>query len=155
MSEAHDADATRLGDVLRRVAREGSGRSEERVRELLRRELEAAGLSMEPPIVDEWVRMVVDPYWPLKHPLRFLRDYIGAHRDDQAADYQSQGPQPLDLEPLATRLLEIHGVVHVRWNSRDSDRFIDVTLDPFSEEMAEQVRQVCAPLIARFSPRDI
>jgi hypothetical protein len=58
--------------------------------------------------------------------------------------------EQLELQDLAERLLALPGVSGVRWHSDDCDRAIDVTIDPWSEETAEQVRQEAAPRVARF-----
>lgn len=148
-----DADRERLYGVLERVARRARGRPEGRVRELLEHELREARLSWSSKLADEYVRAVAEAPWlSLRHPIRslsrrFVRRHGAENLEQEATLFAAE---QLELQDLAERLLALPGVSGVRWHSDDCDRAIDVTIDPWSEETAEQVRQEAAPRVARF-----
>jgi hypothetical protein len=148
-----DADRERLHEVLRSVARRALGKPEARVRELLEHELRAAGLSWSPKFADEYVRAVAGARsLSPRHLLRsLLRRFMRYHRvENQEREEALFAPEQLELEDLADRLLALPGVSRVRWHSDDCNRAIDVTIDAWSEETAEQVRQRAAPRVVRF-----
>jgi hypothetical protein len=135
-----------LGEVYRRA----HGKPEAQVRDLLEHELQQAGLTWWPESKDDLVRSVANQPPLLAGVL--LRLVPGRRRRLEAHDRQAHLPPPQnpEMDALVDRLLALPGVSGVGWHSDDA-RAVDVRLDPWSEERAQQVRQLAAPRLVRFT----
>jgi hypothetical protein len=146
-SPASQRRAVVLGEVYRRA----HGKPEAHVRDLLEHELQQAGLTRWPEFKDDVVRSVANqPPFLAGVLLRFVpgrRRRLGP-RDRQA---HLPPPQNPEMDALVDRLLALPGVSGVGWHSDDDARAVDVRLDPWSEESAQQVRQLAAPRLVRFT----
>jgi hypothetical protein len=144
-SPASQRRAVVLGEVYRRA----HGKPEARVRDLLEHELQQADLSWWPELKDDLVRSVANqPPLLVGVVLRLVPE---RRRRLEAHDRQAHllPPQDPEMDALVDRLLALPGVSGVCWDSDDDA--VDVRLDPWSEERAQQVRQLAAPRLVRFT----
>jgi hypothetical protein len=139
---------TRRGLVYDEVFRRARRKPEAHVRQLLEDELRQAGLTWLPELDEAFVLgLANEPPFLVSVMSRLIP--WRRHRLD-AQDRQADGLPPV-LPAWMERLAELPGVSGVGWNSADPD-CVEVTLDPWSEETAEQVRQLAAPRRVRFTP---
>jgi hypothetical protein len=141
-----DSDLERLHEVLGRVTPKALGKPEGEVRELLQQELREAGLTWSQEASDGWVRAVAGAPSPSLWRLltSVARRLTRKHEAEVTQPVDPLTPEQSDLQRLADRLLTLPGVSHVGWDSGHSDHAIEVTVDPWSDEIAEQVRQHAA-----------
>jgi hypothetical protein len=145
-SPASQRRAVVLGEMYRRA----HGKPEAHVRDLLKHELQQAGLTWWSESKDDFVRSVANQPPLLADVLSRL--VPGRRRRLEAHNRQAHllPPQNPGVDALVDRLLALPGVSGVGWHS-DDDRAVDVRLDPWSEERAQQVRQLAAPHLVRFT----
>jgi hypothetical protein len=135
------------GEVYRRAR----GKPEAYVRQLLEHELRQAGLTWRSESDEAFARVVAnEPPFLVSALSRLIP---GRRRQLDAHDQQADRVPPVDPEMDAWMepLVVLPGVRGVSWNSDDPD-YVEVTLDPWSEEIAEQVRRLAAPRVVRFTP---
>jgi hypothetical protein len=135
-----------------KVFRRARRKPEAHVRQLLEHELQRAGLTWWPESDEAFARAVANEPPFLVGALSRL--IPGRRRRLDAQDQQADPVPAIDpeMDALSDQLLELPGVRGVGWHSEDSDRAIEVQLDPWSEETAERVRRLAAPRVVRFTP---
>jgi hypothetical protein len=121
------------------------------VRVDLERALRARDVRVPPEVLDRTARAMAEPWWPLRHPVQFLRE-MRTLRNGSEGDNEDQDSE----DGTTDRLWEALG--DRRWRPRrDFEvRFIrahrtfdgwahTVAIEPWSERAAEKVRRLCAP----------
>jgi hypothetical protein len=138
----------RLGDVVGEVYRRAAGKPEHRVRAVLERELQAAGMQVTPAYADELVRGLV-----AAGPGPFGRFTRRSRKQPDQAGPNTPASLPLGMAAIANRLLALPGVSGANWHTCPvigCDRTFAVTIDPWSEATMQRVRRIAAPYEVSF-----
>ncbi len=128
--------------------RASRGLSQAAVEEHLRTALERREVTLPQRTVQGLARDISDPWWPLKHPVQLAREFRGRKRVDpesarceaEAADLGTRLEGLLEVEEIASRRT-LDGIVH------------EVTLDPWSKELADRVHRFASPIKVNVKPR--
>jgi hypothetical protein len=127
------------------------GRPVDEVRLELERALRARDVWVPPEVLDRTARAMAGPWWPLRHPVQFLRE-------KRTLRCRSEGDSEDEDSEIATTDRIWEALEDRGWRPRRSFevRFIrahrtfdgsayTVAIEPWSEPAAETVRRLCAP----------
>jgi hypothetical protein len=143
-------DAERVSAVLGEVYRRARRKPPAQIRALLDQELQAAGVSYPQDAKDHFVQSLArEPPWLVG--VLFGRS-SRREREAEGREWLATAPNPEhpEMDALADRLLKLRGVSRVGWSSSDCDRIVYVSLNPWSDKLADRVRRKAAPREVRF-----
>jgi hypothetical protein len=138
--------------ALDEVNAHARGRRVDGVRVDLERALRARDVWGVPPeVLDRTARGMAEPWWPLRHPLQFLRE-MRTLRNGSEGDNEDEDPDDATLDRIS-EALEVSGwpprrgfeVRTIRARRTFDVWAYAVAIDPWSELAAEKVRRLCAP----------
>jgi hypothetical protein len=134
-----DVGANRRGKSIAEVADELGAR------------LVADGIELPREVLMWHARGVVEPYWPLLHPIEVIRG-MWASRGADDAEYPAlfDGEATENREDALGFLLREHPDVRSVSFSPSAANVVEVFLMPWSEASAQWVRDVCSPREVRF-----
>jgi hypothetical protein len=143
-------DAERLSAVLGEVYRRARRKPPAQIRALLDQQLQAAGVSYPQDAKDHFVQsLATEPPWLVG--VLFGRS-SRRKREAEGREWLATAPNPEhpEMDALADRLLKLRGVSRVSWSSSDCDRIVYVSLNPWSDKLADRVRRKATPREVRF-----
>lgn len=105
--------------------------------------------------VDSLARQLSDPWSPLRHPVRAIRQIRREAREPDPESVRSQA----EADDLGTRLEDLHSAEGLETLSISSTRTFDgmvhvVTIHPWSETTAARIRHRAAPIPVTVKGRD-
>ena len=150
-AERFDAIAASLEAASGALRRTHRGRPVDEVLTALRARLGSDAPTWPDAVMLEVARMVANPFWPLRHPIQFMRSYRGGQTEtNEQPTVETESDREFQL--LSERLRDRVGVRVVGMSSTEPDT-VEVTLEPWSEQSAQVVRGICTPRQVRFLQR--
>jgi hypothetical protein len=127
------------------------GRPVDEVRVDLERALRARDVWVPPEVLDRIAQGMADPWWPLRHPVQFLRE-MRMLRKGSEGDKEDEDPHDATLERISKALEDRwwrprrgFEVRFIRAHRTFDDWAYTVAIEPWSERAAKKVRRLCAP----------
>jgi hypothetical protein len=140
------------------VKREARGLPLEEARARLARALTEHDVVMPDKQVDLIARALSDPWWATKHPIRAwreVRQHAVVDPEDERIALEEEARQDAEMEALSEALSELPQVVRVRSSRSSRGTRYTVTIHPWSEAGAEQVRNVAHPIVVTVEGLDL
>lgn len=132
--------------MIQTVRREVRGKPAAEAQQRLEDALRAEGMWLPRLVRRNLARHMADPWWPMKHPLGFWREFLDSRREamaDQTEIEVSNG----EMEELVARLEDVPELRSIKRRGSSDDRAVYlVTIDPWSERVARQIEALAAPL---------
>jgi hypothetical protein len=126
------------------------GRRVDEVRLDLERALRARDVWVPPEVLDRTAQAMAEPWWPLRHPVQFLREMRtlrnGSESDDEDEDSEVATTDRLSkaLEDRRWRPRRGVEVRFIRAHRTFGGWAHTVAIEPWSERAVEKVRRLCA-----------
>ena len=139
--EAYAAD---VRDVVRSVKPELRGMSHADAEACLQQALRERDLIMPPAQVRVIARLVADPWWQVKHPIRSRRVL---RRETQLPDAEELEAETDEMVLRVDDVLEAAGIHDYSLSAHQKDDGFEyvLVLRPYVEEVAQRVRSALAP----------
>jgi hypothetical protein len=147
-----DRFADEIQAAIKSVGRKARGMSIAEAQKCVSEALGARGLELPDSATREFARSIADPWWPVKHPVAFWKEFQGARREDDVADSDPLLNDP-ELAWLERRLEKVDQLRSI-WAPGPSggSRVFVVAIDPWSERVARRVRARATPLEVTVRP---
>lgn len=142
-----DRLAEEMQAVIQTVRREVRGKPRAEAQRHLEESLRSHGMWLPLSVSRNLARHMADPWWPLRHPLGFWKEFRGARREAMVDQTQIEESNR-EMEELVARLEDIPELRSVKApppGSPGDGAVYVVTIDPWSERVVRQIEVLAPP----------